>query len=635
MGRRKIAIEPLTDDRNRTVTFVKRKAGLFKKAHELAVLCQVDLAVIIVGNNNKIYEFASVDTPEIIECYKRSKPHESKSPENYGKYKKKHHLSDKLSSSSSFVASPKDDLHDVPVDDADSDYDSNSPEPKRQKHSSTHSTPSSMYSKQPSKAKASESKPSQSQRPVLRVQIPSDAKNSSNDSAKTITALDTTEVKKDNVSESTHPGQPPLPSRFDNFMKLKGNQPNKNTPQLPVPTVSKSQTSSPSSAVAPQLPRNAGVPFFSSLPQASPGQYQPAILPTPVLNQVFNQAYMGQPSATVHPDHNNNSTNNSNNNHNNNNGNNSSNNEDGSQQNTQQGADNDDSQKFKHTFPGQFANPEQTPMSALPSRYVNDIFPSPSNLYPPQDWPSGMTSFPANMPHYFVSMVPSANGTQKSIDIDDEHKLRAFYDKRMGQEVEGESVSDEFKGYVFKITGGNDKQGFPMKQGVLHPTRVRLLLSEGHSCYRPRRSGERKRKSVRGCIVNQDLSVIALAIVKQGETHIEGLTDTTTPKRLGPKRANHIRKFFGLSKEDDVRDYVVRRTIEKNGKTYSKAPKIQRLVTPQTLQRKRALKAKKINNARQQRDAAAEYAQLLAQRLHERKAERAEIKKRRASSLKA
>lgn len=228
-----------------------------------------------------------------------------------------------------------------------------------------------------------------------------------------------------------------------------------------------------------------------------------------------------------------------------------------------------------------------------------------------------------------------ANGTQKCVEIDDDHKLRVFYDKRMGQEVEGDSVGDEFKGYIFKITGGNDKQGFPMKQGVLHPTRVRLLLSEGHSCYRPRRTGERKRKSVRGCIVNQDLSVIALAIVKQGDADIEGLTDVTTPKRLGPKRANHIRKFFGLTKEDDVRDYVVRRTVEKNGKTYSKAPKIQRLVTPQTLQRKRALKAKKINNAKQQRDAAAEYAQLLAQRLHERKAERAEIKKRRASSLKA
>ncbi|KAK6464132.1 ribosomal protein S6A [Scheffersomyces coipomensis] len=228
-----------------------------------------------------------------------------------------------------------------------------------------------------------------------------------------------------------------------------------------------------------------------------------------------------------------------------------------------------------------------------------------------------------------------ANGTQKSIEIEDEHKLRPFYEKRMGQEVEGDVVSDEFKGYIFKITGGNDKQGFPMKQGVMHPTRVRLLLAKGHSCYRPRRTGERKRKSVRGCIVGQDLSVLSLAIVKQGDADIEGLTDSTTPKRLGPKRANNIRKFFGLTKEDDVRQFVVRREVSKGDKSYTKAPKIQRLVTPQTLQRKRALKSKKVKNAQQQRDAAAEYAQLLAQRLHERKEEKFEIRKKRASSIKS
>ena len=124
---------------------------------------------------------------------------------------------------------------------------------------------------------------------------------------------------------------------------------------------------------------------------------------------------------------------------------------------------------------------------------------------------------------------------------------------RMGAEVPGDSVGDEFKGYIFKITGGNDKQGFPMKQGVMHPTRVRLLLSDGHSCYRPRRTGERKRKSVRGCIVAMDLSVLALSIVKQGDNDIPGITDVVHPKRLGPKRATKIRKFFGLTKEDDVR----------------------------------------------------------------------------------
>lgn len=227
------------------------------------------------------------------------------------------------------------------------------------------------------------------------------------------------------------------------------------------------------------------------------------------------------------------------------------------------------------------------------------------------------------------------NGSQKSVEIDDDHRLRVFYDKRIGQEVEGDSVGDEFKGYTFKITGGNDKQGFPMKQGVLLPNRVKLLLAKGHSCYRQRRTGERKRKSVRGSIVNADLSALSLVVVKLGDAEIEGLTDVQVPKRLGPKRANNIRKFFGLTKEDDVRKFVIRREVVKGEKKYTKAPKIQRLVTPQTLQRKRHMKAQKIKNAQAQRDAAAEYAQLLAKRLHERKEQKAEVKKRRASSLKA
>ena len=93
MGRRKIEIEPITDERNRTVTFVKRKAGLFKKAHELAVLCQVDLAVIILGNNSKVYEYSSVDTDELLKTYKHIDiKYEAKSPEDYGGYKKKKHV---------------------------------------------------------------------------------------------------------------------------------------------------------------------------------------------------------------------------------------------------------------------------------------------------------------------------------------------------------------------------------------------------------------------------------------------------------------------------------------------------------------------------------------------------------------
>lgn len=229
-----------------------------------------------------------------------------------------------------------------------------------------------------------------------------------------------------------------------------------------------------------------------------------------------------------------------------------------------------------------------------------------------------------------------ANGSQKLIEIDDERRVRVFYEKRMGQEVPGDSVGDEFKGYVFKVTGGNDKQGFPMKQGVLLPNRVKLLLSKGSSCYRPRRTGERKRKSVRGCIVGSDLAVLSLAIVKQGETEIAGLTDVTHPKRLGPKRATKIRKFFNLTKDDDVRKYVIRREIPpkvEGKKTFSKAPKIQRLVTPQRLQHKRHRIALKRRRAEAAKDAANEYTQLLAKRVAEEKSKRTELKKRRASSM--
>lgn len=91
MGRRKIEIKPLTDDRNRTVTFTKRKAGLFKKAHELSILCEVDVSVIIIGRNHKIYEYSSDKTSEVLDKYTRNQQniYERKVPEDYGDYEQK------------------------------------------------------------------------------------------------------------------------------------------------------------------------------------------------------------------------------------------------------------------------------------------------------------------------------------------------------------------------------------------------------------------------------------------------------------------------------------------------------------------------------------------------------------------
>ena len=213
----------------------------------------------------------------------------------------------------------------------------------------------------------------------------------------------------------------------------------------------------------------------------------------------------------------------------------------------------------------------------------------------------------------------------KVFEVDDEKRLASVYDKRMGADIEGEALGDAFKGYVFRlvvqcarflsaaesweararvrssshtliyflhpncttlrcrITGGNDKQGFPMQQGILVAGRVRLLMSKGSTYYRPRRVGERRRKSVRGCIVGSDIAILNLVVVKHGDAVIEGLTDPASvrPRRLGPKRAQKIRKLFNLTKENDVRKFVISREFtDKKGRKVVKRPNIQRLVTP-------------------------------------------------------
>jgi len=120
-------------------------------------------------------------------------------------------------------------------------------------------------------------------------------------------------------------------------------------------------------------------------------------------------------------------------------------------------------------------------------------------------------------------------------------------------------------------------------------------LSKGQKNYRPRRAGERKRKSVRGCIVGPDIAVLALSIVKKGEKDIDGLTTVQKPNRLHVKRASKIRKLYNLGKEDDVKFYIqkIGREIEKKKegtdkkKNRIKRPKIQRLITDIRIRRKK------------------------------------------------
>ncbi|KAI8140009.1 hypothetical protein BJV82DRAFT_645949 [Fennellomyces sp. T-0311] len=84
MGRKKIKIQTIQDERNRQVTFLKRKNGLMKKAYELSVLCDCEVALIIFNTHGKLVQYASTDIDRILMKYTEyNKPFESKSNNDF------------------------------------------------------------------------------------------------------------------------------------------------------------------------------------------------------------------------------------------------------------------------------------------------------------------------------------------------------------------------------------------------------------------------------------------------------------------------------------------------------------------------------------------------------------------------
>ncbi|XVF85299.1 hypothetical protein PTKIN_Ptkin17bG0106500 [Pterospermum kingtungense] len=70
MGRRKVEMKRIEDKSSRQVTFSKRRSGLIKKARELSVLCDVEIALVIFSSRGRLYEFSSADSlAKIIERY--------------------------------------------------------------------------------------------------------------------------------------------------------------------------------------------------------------------------------------------------------------------------------------------------------------------------------------------------------------------------------------------------------------------------------------------------------------------------------------------------------------------------------------------------------------------------------------
>ncbi|MCK4348182.1 MAG: 30S ribosomal protein S6e, partial [Thermoplasmatales archaeon] len=92
--------------------------------------------------------------------------------------------------------------------------------------------------------------------------------------------------------------------------------------------------------------------------------------------------------------------------------------------------------------------------------------------------------------------------------------------KKIGDEVDGIFIS--LPGYKLKVTGGTDKNGFAMRSDFPGVGRRRILLSKSQG-FRPKESGLRKKKSVKGNTINQDIVQINMKVTKYSSKPIEKL----------------------------------------------------------------------------------------------------------------
>ena len=113
------------------------------------------------------------------------------------------------------------------------------------------------------------------------------------------------------------------------------------------------------------------------------------------------------------------------------------------------------------------------------------------------------------------------------------HHANSLIGKKIHDEVDGIFVS--LPGYKLQITGGTDKNGFPMRSDLPGSSRRRLLLSFSNG-FKPQEHGKRKKKSVRGNTINQDVVQVNMKITKYSSKPVEQLIALTKKKDEGEQK---------------------------------------------------------------------------------------------------
>ncbi|MGV9199510.1 MAG: S6e family ribosomal protein [Promethearchaeia archaeon] len=109
-----------------------------------------------------------------------------------------------------------------------------------------------------------------------------------------------------------------------------------------------------------------------------------------------------------------------------------------------------------------------------------------------------------------------AKGLSRKIELD-ESKFR-FEGMKIGDTIKGDLIG--FPGYEFRITGGSDSSGFPMRMDIHGPVKKKVLVSKKAVGYKPKREGAKRRKTLRGNEITADMTLINVVVEKFGKTEL-------------------------------------------------------------------------------------------------------------------
>jgi len=112
-----------------------------------------------------------------------------------------------------------------------------------------------------------------------------------------------------------------------------------------------------------------------------------------------------------------------------------------------------------------------------------------------------------------MKLVIGHKGKSYKKEIED---LSSVLNKKIGDKISGDSFG--LSGYELQITGGSDKQGFPMRSSVHGIRRIKPIISAGVGI---RKKNIKKRKTVRGNTVSEEISQLNLKVIKEGSQPLD------------------------------------------------------------------------------------------------------------------